>query len=311
MIATNSPRSMRRSTSCSATTSASRAGRIDLAQAAGLDHRRAAMHAARALIARSRRALADDDERRLRFRSPPETSVTLPSLAPTRTITGCGLPSTSLYSGARARAEPAPRAPRPSCCCCRRRGVARNAAKSCLKRSGHALPHLRLRRRRCRRRPIATMPRPPPAATAAEQRGCRRLLRRRPARAACARALRQRGVERRLLCGVELQRRRDARQLVGHAAAARRAAAAASRPARRPVVGRLEAQRRVRTRFSTSSRRLTSISAFAVMPGSSAAVALSTVDHHRIGDHVVGVGRRQPHLLAPCRGTGARGRHRR
>src|SRR5690606_16451672 len=61
-------------------------GGVDLAQAAGLDDRHGPAHrAARSpVISRSPPA------------SPPETSVAVPSVAPTRTITGSGCPFVSL-----------------------------------------------------------------------------------------------------------------------------------------------------------------------------------------------------------------------
>src|SRR3546814_3881774 len=71
-----------------------RAGRVDLAQAAGPDHRHR--------VDRLRHCCLRSP---VTTRSPasmsPETSVLVPSPAPMRTITACGWPSTSLYSGAR------------------------------------------------------------------------------------------------------------------------------------------------------------------------------------------------------------------
>src|SRR5690606_7961825 len=102
-----------------------RAGRVDLAQPARLDHR----------WPRGRRVRAHD-----RGRSPvittspalmlPDTSVVLPSLAPMRTITRCGRPLTSLYNGAR-RAPTSADTAASHFARCASSSAARNAAKSC------------------------------------------------------------------------------------------------------------------------------------------------------------------------------------
>src|SRR5690606_18747617 len=72
------------------------AGRVDLAEAAGFDHRGPRGGCVRVHDRGRSPVITTSPASRL-----PETSVVVPSLAPMRTITRCGRPSTSLYSGAR------------------------------------------------------------------------------------------------------------------------------------------------------------------------------------------------------------------
>src|SRR5690606_24403801 len=123
-----------------------RARRVDLAEPAGEDHRRGARggHCA----ARSPTIATSPSS------TGPEISVAVPSLAPMRTITSRGAPSTSRYSGARVAPTRLATMPSQRVRCASSR-VSRNAAKSWRNRSS-----MRCRNCAC----SAGLPPPPPRA---------------------------------------------------------------------------------------------------------------------------------------------------
>src|SRR5690606_26662994 len=138
-------------------------GRIHLAQPPGEDHRDPVGRGHCAPPALERSPVMTWSPSAI---PPPDTSVSLPSLAPSRTITGCAAPSTSLYRVTRLALTRLASAL--SHCFLRASSrVSRKPAKSCLKRSA-------MRCRSCARSasalpepPIITMPpgappKPPP-----------------------------------------------------------------------------------------------------------------------------------------------------
>jgi hypothetical protein len=150
---------------------------------------------------------------------------------------------------------------------------------------------------RAARSPPPWPPRPPPLAAAEAAAAAQpampaprrlpapRLLRHRAHALAALAHLRHRLVEGGLLARVELQRGGDLRDALDHAAppatprvraGGRIARGRAGRTGAGAVLGRAEAQRALGTLSGVGPSRLISISAFAVMPGSSTCSGLST-----------------------------------